>query len=50
MFIRVIISFFDRDGDKIIVSVKVGVFFLDVVIDNDVELEGISFCIFYKEC
>lgn len=50
MFIRATISFLDRDGDKITARVKVGASFLDAAIDNDVELEGISLCIPYKEC
>ncbi|XP_078322464.1 2Fe-2S ferredoxin-like isoform X2 [Crassostrea virginica] len=34
------IVFLDRDGDKIFAKAKVGASFLDIAIDNDVELEG----------
>ena len=41
VFTSVSIVFLDRDGDKIFAKAKVGASFLDIAIDNDVELEGI---------
>jgi hypothetical protein len=40
LFYRITVYFVDRDGDKVAAKATVGTTFLDVAIDNDVELEG----------
>ena len=50
VFTSVSIVFLDRDGDKIFAKAKVGASFLDIAIDNDVELEGIFQGFFITKC